>query len=127
ESNGDCHAPLPREVRKGNDTTPRARCPNSAAPGAGGAALAAWGTLGLLCDRAGVTPPRRQEIEFLANANIIDWNLIEVIIDPQVKNFFAHLVGPLSGNNSLINGTLQNIFATPLTLALAPPVATSRR
>ena len=96
-------------------------------PARGGAALAAWGTLGLLCDRAGVTPPRRQEIEFLANANIIDWNLIEVIIDPQVQNVFAYLVGPLSGNSSLINGTLQNIFATPLTLALAPPVAASRR
>jgi hypothetical protein len=23
----DCHTPLPREVRKGNDTTPRAGCP----------------------------------------------------------------------------------------------------
>src|SRR5215469_5609753 len=31
-SDGDCHTPLPREVRKGNDTTPRACCPNSAAP-----------------------------------------------------------------------------------------------
>src|SRR5262249_59968013 len=36
-SDGDCHAPLPCEVREGNDTTPRACCPNSAAPGAGGA------------------------------------------------------------------------------------------
>src|SRR5262249_60669762 len=35
-SDGDCHAPLPREVRKGKDTTPRARCPNCVAPGAGG-------------------------------------------------------------------------------------------
>src|SRR5262249_33756972 len=26
-SDGDCHTPLPREVRKGNDTTPRACCP----------------------------------------------------------------------------------------------------
>src|SRR6516162_1964173 len=26
-SDGDCHAPLPREVRKWNDTTPRACCP----------------------------------------------------------------------------------------------------
>src|SRR5215472_3985736 len=26
-SYGDCHTPLPCEVRKGNDTTPRARCP----------------------------------------------------------------------------------------------------
>src|SRR5262249_3145226 len=34
-SDGDCHTPLPCEVRKGNDTTPRACCPNSAAPGAG--------------------------------------------------------------------------------------------
>jgi hypothetical protein len=25
---GDCHTPLPCEVRKGKDTTPRARCPN---------------------------------------------------------------------------------------------------
>src|SRR5262245_22297924 len=25
-SDGDCHTPLPREVRKGNDTTPRACC-----------------------------------------------------------------------------------------------------
>ena len=24
---GDCHTPLPCEVRKGNDTTPRACCP----------------------------------------------------------------------------------------------------
>src|SRR6516165_11106375 len=31
-SDGDCHAPL--QVRKCNDTTPRARCPNGAAPGA---------------------------------------------------------------------------------------------
>src|SRR5215813_7204283 len=35
-SDGDCHTPLPCEVRKGNDTTPRARCPNCVAPGAGG-------------------------------------------------------------------------------------------
>jgi len=35
-SDGDCHTPLPREVRKNNDTTPRVCCPNSAAPGAGG-------------------------------------------------------------------------------------------
>ena len=28
------HTPLPCEVRKGNDTTPRTCCPNSAAPGA---------------------------------------------------------------------------------------------
>src|SRR6516162_8247438 len=34
---GDCHTPLPREVRKGNYTTPRACCPNSTASGAGGA------------------------------------------------------------------------------------------
>ena len=34
-SDGDCHTSLPREVRKGKDTTPRACCPNSAAPGAG--------------------------------------------------------------------------------------------
>src|SRR5262249_52433653 len=27
-SDGDCHAPLPCEVRKGKDTTPRARCLN---------------------------------------------------------------------------------------------------
>ena len=27
---GDCHTPLPCEVRKGNDTTPRACCPNPA-------------------------------------------------------------------------------------------------
>src|SRR5262245_19543798 len=26
-SDGDCHTPLPREVRKGNDTTSRACCP----------------------------------------------------------------------------------------------------
>src|SRR5215831_2499298 len=30
-SDGDCHTPLPCEVRRGNDTTPRACCPNSAA------------------------------------------------------------------------------------------------
>jgi hypothetical protein len=30
-SDGDCHTPLPCEVRKGNDTMPRACCPNSAA------------------------------------------------------------------------------------------------
>src|SRR5262249_34617721 len=35
-SDGDCHTPLPREVRKGNDTTPSACSPNSAAPKAGG-------------------------------------------------------------------------------------------
>src|SRR6516164_1435395 len=53
-SDGDCHTPLPREVRKGNDTTPRACCPNSAAPGAGGAHArhrlqrsAAWPTIRL--------------------------------------------------------------------------------
>src|SRR5262249_41094767 len=34
-SDGDCHTPLPCEVRKGNDTTPRACCPNSAAPRGG--------------------------------------------------------------------------------------------
>jgi len=34
-SDGDCHTPLPCEVRKDNDTTPRARCPNCVAPGAG--------------------------------------------------------------------------------------------
>jgi len=33
-SDGDCHTPLPCEVRKGNDTTPRACCPS--ARGAGG-------------------------------------------------------------------------------------------
>src|SRR6516225_6672125 len=33
-SEGDCHTPLPCEVRKWNDTMPRACCPNSAAPGA---------------------------------------------------------------------------------------------
>jgi hypothetical protein len=26
-SDNDCHTPLPREVRKGNDTTPRVCCP----------------------------------------------------------------------------------------------------
>src|SRR5262249_43431134 len=36
-SEGDSHTPLPCEVRKGKDTTPRACCPNGAAPGAGGA------------------------------------------------------------------------------------------
>src|SRR5262249_19355065 len=36
-SDGDCHTPLPCEVRRGKSTTPRACCPNSAAPGAGGA------------------------------------------------------------------------------------------
>src|SRR5262249_23394931 len=30
-SYGDCHTPLPREVRKEKNTTPRACCPNSAA------------------------------------------------------------------------------------------------
>src|SRR5262249_61077628 len=34
-SDGDCHTPPPCEVRKSNDTTPRACCPNSAAPGRG--------------------------------------------------------------------------------------------
>src|SRR5262245_20831000 len=34
-SDDDCHAPLPCEVRKGKDTTPRVCCPNSAASGAG--------------------------------------------------------------------------------------------
>ena len=29
-SDGDCHTPLPCEVRKGNDTTPRACCPLTA-------------------------------------------------------------------------------------------------
>src|SRR5262249_38316671 len=29
-SDGDCHTPLPREVRKGNDSTPRACCPLTA-------------------------------------------------------------------------------------------------
>src|SRR5215468_2766943 len=37
-SDGDCHTPHPCEVRKGNDTTPRACCPNSAAADAGKAA-----------------------------------------------------------------------------------------
>src|SRR5262249_6962764 len=36
-SDGDCHTPLPCEVRKGKDTTRQACCPNSAAPGADGA------------------------------------------------------------------------------------------
>jgi len=36
-SDGACHTPLPCEVRKKKDTTARACCPNSAAPGAGGA------------------------------------------------------------------------------------------
>src|SRR6516164_5654770 len=40
-SDGDCHTPLPREVRKGNDTTRQACCPNSAAPGAGEAGFQA--------------------------------------------------------------------------------------
>src|SRR5262249_29872304 len=31
-SDGDCHTPLPCEVRKWNDTTPRARCPMTARP-----------------------------------------------------------------------------------------------
>jgi hypothetical protein len=35
-SNGDCHTPLPREVRKDDDTTPRACCPNCAAPAQAG-------------------------------------------------------------------------------------------
>src|SRR5215468_9897223 len=34
-SDGDCHTPLPCEARKGEDTTPRVCCPNSAASGAG--------------------------------------------------------------------------------------------
>src|SRR5262249_57797226 len=40
-SDGDCHTPLPCEVRKWNDTTPRACCPNCVAPGAGGEASGA--------------------------------------------------------------------------------------
>src|SRR5215472_2476331 len=32
-SDGDCHTPLPCEVRKGNDTTPRACCPSAYGPG----------------------------------------------------------------------------------------------
>src|SRR5215831_8031479 len=35
-SDGDCHTPLPCEVRKDNDITPRARCPNCVVPGACG-------------------------------------------------------------------------------------------
>src|SRR5262245_31311253 len=31
-SDGDCHTPLPREVRKGKDTTPRACCPSAHGP-----------------------------------------------------------------------------------------------
>src|SRR5215831_6520299 len=31
-SDGDCHTPLPCEVRKSNDTTPRPWCPNCVAP-----------------------------------------------------------------------------------------------
>src|SRR5262245_55365106 len=46
-SDGDCRTPLPCEVRRRKDSTAPACCPNSAAPGASGAALAAWGTLGL--------------------------------------------------------------------------------
>ena len=34
-SDGDRHTPLPCEVRKGNDTTLRACCPNGAAPADG--------------------------------------------------------------------------------------------
>src|SRR5262249_45563816 len=34
-SDDNCHTPLPCEVRKRKNTTPRACCPNSAAPGAG--------------------------------------------------------------------------------------------
>src|SRR5262249_43739301 len=41
---GDCHTRLPCEVRKGNDTTPRACCPNSAAPGTDGGARQAQAT-----------------------------------------------------------------------------------
>src|SRR5215468_11603851 len=37
-SDGDCHTPLPCEVRKRKDTTPRVRCPNCVATGAGGSA-----------------------------------------------------------------------------------------
>src|SRR5262249_46299489 len=32
-SDGDCHAPLPCEVRKGNDTTLGVRCPSAHSPG----------------------------------------------------------------------------------------------
>jgi len=34
-SDGDCHTPLPCEVRKGNDSRHERAVPNSAAPGAG--------------------------------------------------------------------------------------------
>src|SRR5262249_24393838 len=34
-SDGDCHTPLPCEVRKWKDTTPRVCCPKRSAPGAG--------------------------------------------------------------------------------------------
>src|SRR5262249_57809710 len=44
-SDGACHTPLPREVRKGNDTTPRACCPNSMAPGEDGGARQAQALL----------------------------------------------------------------------------------
>src|SRR5262245_45543666 len=45
-SDGDCHTPLPCEVRRGQDTTPRSCCPNSAAPGAGEGGLQAGRYLG---------------------------------------------------------------------------------
>src|SRR5262249_30525144 len=38
-SDGDCHTPLPCEVRKRKNTTPRVSCPNSAAPGVGAYAV----------------------------------------------------------------------------------------
>src|SRR5215470_6603925 len=60
----------------------------------------------------------------LTAANIIDWNLVGVMIanpDPTffIIDVFANFTGPLSGNNSQMNGP-QNIIATPLTLQVFP-------
>jgi hypothetical protein len=62
---------------------------------------------------------------FLTAANFVDWNLIAVLLDPiGTTTVFEDLTGPLSGNNSNVNGTPRNILATPLTLALDPNILT---
>ena len=61
-SDGDCHTPLPREVRKRKDTTPPVCCPNTAAPGASG------GTPGTGCNGAPPGRPIRLDFKRLFSA-----------------------------------------------------------
>jgi len=78
-SDGDYHTPLPCEVRRGNDTTPRARCPS--AHGAGGAHAGRGLERGQPHDwrRAMTSEPTGNTAELLNNVGVKNTAAINVI------------------------------------------------